>query len=624
MPDWVRLSDLLELGHPSLPASERGLRKLAAERWRGDPARFRLDGGEHWYHASLLPAEVRAVLAARETRTSPLWAGFEGASKGVRDEAARRLEAVTAVAELRRGMALTAAVEMAAERCGVSPATLRGWLRLVKGVARADWLPALAPRHKGRVVTAECDPRAWEMLVADYLRPACPAFTACFERMREAAAAHGWAPIPAERTLRRRLEREVPRASRVLGRAGLETARRTRPQQRRDRSVFGPCQAVNADGHTFDVFVTAPWRDKPFRPVLVAVQDLFSGKILGWRLGESECWPLVRLAFLDVLRSHGVPEAAYLDNGRAFASKWMTGGQLRRFRFKVKEGEPEGLLTSVGMVVHWATPYHGQAKPIERAFGDLCETIAKHPACAGAYTGNSPMAKPEDYGRRALGWDAFHALVAGQIARHNARPGRRGGSCAGRSFDETYAAAAEGAVIAKASAGQLRMFALAADKVRARAPSGEVHLAGNRYWAEPLVEVAGRDVTVRFDPEALHSGVSVFRLDGAHLCEAACIEATGFNDAEAAARHARQTAEYMRRVRAGLEAERRMTPAQVAALLPDAPAPAPAPEPAAVRMVAGGGRAPAPAEDAAPRGFSRAIEMLERGVLRFPGHHGRE
>jgi hypothetical protein len=357
--DWVRLSDLLELGHPSLPASERGLRKLAAERWRGDPARFRLDGGEHWYHASLLPAEVRAVLAARETRTSPLWAGFEGASKGVRDEAARRLEAVTAVAELRRGMALTAAVEMAAERCGVSAATLRGWLRLVKGVPRADWLPALAPKHKGRVATADCDPRAWEMLVADYLRPQCPAFTACFARMMDAARAHGWAPIPAERTLRRRLEREVPRNARVLKRSGQEQARRTRPQQRRDRTVFGPCQAVNADGHTFDVFVTAPWREKPFRPVLVAVQDLFSGKIVGWRLGESECWPLVRLAFLDVLRTHGVPEAAYLDNGRAFASKWMTGGQLRRFRFKVKEGEPEGLLTSVGMVVHWTTPYHG-------------------------------------------------------------------------------------------------------------------------------------------------------------------------------------------------------------------------------------------------------------------------
>jgi hypothetical protein len=50
----------------------------------------------------------------------------------------------------------------------VSPATLRGWLRLVKGVPRSEWLPALAPRHKGRVKTADCDPRAWEMLVADF------------------------------------------------------------------------------------------------------------------------------------------------------------------------------------------------------------------------------------------------------------------------------------------------------------------------------------------------------------------------------------------------------------------------------------------------------------------------
>lgn len=227
MPDWVRLSDLLELGHPSLPASERGLRKLAAERWRGDPVRFRLDRGEHWYHASLLPPAVRAALAAREAVQSPLWAGFEGASKGVRDEAARRLEAVQLVGEFRRAMSQSTAVERAAERCGVSAATLRGWLRLVKGVARADWLPALAPKHRGRVTTADCDPRAWEMLVADYLRPACPAFTACFERMMEAARAHGWAPIPAERTLRRRLEREVPRASRAKARSGQEADRKS-------------------------------------------------------------------------------------------------------------------------------------------------------------------------------------------------------------------------------------------------------------------------------------------------------------------------------------------------------------------------------------------------------------
>ncbi|HOK71525.1 MAG TPA: hypothetical protein PLM83_08745, partial [Bacillota bacterium] len=34
--------------------------------------------------------------------------------------------------------------------------------------------------------------------------------------------------------------------------------------------------------------------------------------------------------------------------------------------------------------VHWTTPYHGQSKPIERAWKTLCEEVSKHPKFAGA------------------------------------------------------------------------------------------------------------------------------------------------------------------------------------------------------------------------------------------------
>jgi hypothetical protein len=61
--------------------------------------------------------------------------------------------------------------------------------------------------------------------------------------------------------------------------------------------------------------------------------------------------------------------------------------------------------------IHWVTPYHGQAKPIERAWLDFCGRIAKHPAFAGAYTGNSPVAKPENYGSRAVKWADFERVV---------------------------------------------------------------------------------------------------------------------------------------------------------------------------------------------------------------------
>uniref|UniRef100_UPI0039800C3B transposase domain-containing protein n=1 Tax=Salmonella sp. s54836 TaxID=3159673 RepID=UPI0039800C3B len=92
--------------------------------------------------------------------------------------------------------------------------------------------------------------------------------------------------------------------------------------------------------------------------------------------------------FRDVVERYGIPHHAWLDNGRGFASKLLTGGVANRYRFKVREEDPTGILVALGVQIHWATPYHGQAKPIERAFRDLCDRVAKHPAFAGAYTGH--------------------------------------------------------------------------------------------------------------------------------------------------------------------------------------------------------------------------------------------
>ena len=321
-------------------------------------------------------------------------------------------------------------------------------------LSRSDRLQRVLPARRGRPDPAGCDPRAWDLLVSDWLRPEQPCVAACLRRMRDAAAREGWGPIPSDSTLRRRLEAELPRAVKVAAREGLRAAARLIPAQRRSRAHLAALEGVGADGHKLDLFVVPPGGGTPVRPVLLALQDLASGKILAHRLGTTESWHLVRLAFLDLIETWGVPGAVWLDNGRGFAAKWLTGGNPYRFRFKLRPDEPSGLLTRLGVAVHFSTPYHGQAKPIERAFRDLAEEIARHPAAAGACTGNRPDAKPENYGARALAWDDCRALVAEGVARHNARPGRKGGVCAGRSFDATFADLYAQAVVARPTAAQ--------------------------------------------------------------------------------------------------------------------------------------------------------------------------
>jgi hypothetical protein len=316
------------------------------------------------------------------------------------------------------------------------------------------------------------------------------------------------------------------------------------------------------------------------------------------------------------VRDYGVPELCWLDNGRSFASKWLTGRQKTRFRFKIRDEEPEGVLTALGVKVHWTQPYSGQSKPIERAFRDLCDTIARHPAFAGAWTGNNPLNKPENYASKAVAEEDFRRVVASEIVRHNARTGRRGGVCAGRSFDQVFAdSISQGALVRRATPAQQRMLLLAAEGVRVRRPAADIELMGTRYWAEELVEHMGRNVVARFDPENLSAPLAVYTQDGRFICAADSVGEVAFNDVEAAREHARRRRDFLRKQRDYLEAEQRLDVGALASLMGEAAAPAP-PEPKVAKLVVNARRQPTgwSGDD----DFSRGVDMLAEGHRVLP------
>lgn len=484
----------------------------------------------------------------------------------------------------------------------------------MKGVARADRLPALLPRHVGRTELSDCDPRAWDWLKADYLRPEQRPFETSYRDMAAVAAEQGWAPIPSCRTLKRRVAREFTAAQIELARRGPDAARRMYPAQRRDRSCFRALEAINMDGHTVDVRVR--WEDgSEGRPALTVAQDLCSNTILAHRVDRTENTEAVRLALADVVTRWGIPDLCWLDNGRQYASKIISGGQPTRYRFKVLEEEPDGILKALGVTVHWTQPYSGQSKPIERAFGDFCQSISKHPAFHGAYTGASPVAKPANYGARAVPIAEFEAVLAGEIERHNARPGRRTAACGGTlsfraALDASLADA--GTLVRRATAAQRRMLLLAAEAVTARKPDGAIHLMGSRYWAEELLDHMGERLTVRFDPADLAAPVAVYTGDNRLLCEAEAIGDVLFADAEAARTHARARRDFLRHTKGALDAERRLSIEEAAGLMRRAE-PAPAPEPRRIRMVAGGRARPAPERPDAADEFRAGLAALSAG-----------
>ena len=605
---WLTAAEIAQMALPGVPSCKRNVSQLAkVEGWAaraasdGSPlARQRqARGGGMEFHASLLPMPAQELLTARRKAAelasvaandtgeadAEAWAWYDSQPTKIKAKAEKR-RAILLEIEVHAdaGTTRTAATAEIAKKHNVSPRAVADWLRLVGRASRDSWLPRLASQYNGGGKEIEIDAEAWQILRSDYLRPEKPPFAGCYNRLVEDYARPRGIVLPSAKTLKRRLDREVSELVKTSQRQGKEALRRMTPPQLRTVAGLHAMQAVNIDGHMFDVVVA--FEDGTIgRPIMVGIQDLYSRKLLAHRIDKTESTRLARLTFADLFRDWGIPEVAVLDNGRAFASKALTGGAKTRFRFVIKEYEATGILTALGVKTHWTMPYRGSSKPIERAWRDLCDEIAKHPAVAGAYTGNKPDAKPENYGSRAIPIAEFRAHVARRIAAHNARSGRRTEMANGGSFDEAFAGSYSAHAIGRANDVQLRLALLEAQERRCHPEHGSITLHGNRYWSPDLLEFLGQQVIVRFDPENLHSDVHVYQKNGAYLCAAPVQVRTGFLDQAGAKQRSKDEAKLRSLEKACREQQDLLTAAQVAELLSGHSEPTAKPDPGASRIV---------------------------------------
>lgn len=633
--EWWTPEQIAESGLPDLPATKRGVNALAERlNWRGATkfARRRSGKGGGWeYSWKLFPnsaqrALIRQAVApkiAEAKARDEVWAWYEALPQTVKVKAEARLLVIQKVEALEGAIGRFLAVEQVAKMEGVGARTVWSWFQMIEGIAAADRLAYLAPRNRAaekRPRAKECSPEFFEVLKSDFLRLEAPPFTDCYRRAIRVAKEQGLETLP-ERTMRRHLDAQVSRVTQVLARQGVDAVKRLFPSQTRDKTCLHALQAVNADFHKFDVFVRWPSvGSEPglvTRPQMVAFQDIYSSRILSWRIDQTPNSTAVQLCAGDMIEAWGIPQHVLLDNGREFAAKAITGGSATRYRFKVKEDDIPGLFTALGCTIHWATPYSGQSKQIERAFRDLCQSIAKDPRLAGAYTGNTVVSKPENYGSRAVPLEEFLKVVSEGIEEFNAREDRQSEVAFGRSFnavfDESYAVAP----ITKANEAQRRFWLMGAEGLRTDSKSGMVRFQGNEFWEPWLNEHAGARVVIRFDPADLWSGVHVYTQDNAYLGHAECRLKVGFFDMDEARIHARARGAWLKAQKAEVEAHRTLKAMELGQMLDGLSAsPAPKPEAKVVRAQFG---KPVPEALARPTGSppieQATFDRIQAGVV---------
>lgn len=586
---WAAASELAEL--PGLPGTVQGINDRARRRsWLRRPRRGR--GGGYEYHISNLPEAARVALLMRLDPEQPghqdqppeesrsydpesLWEWAARQSQQHRDQGVERAALMQRVAGLRAGGTPThRALREVAKAAGVSWQTIRGWWYGQNGKPGAkdfhpsDWAAALIPATSVRRRAAEWSEEAWEHFKGLYLVRQAPALSTCYRRVARAAAKHGW-HWPAENTVRRRLKREFSRQQLIYLRQGADALDATYPAQQRDRSIFHAMQAVNGDGIEYKPYCR--WPDGTIaRAKVWTWQDLLSGKILTWRADVSENKDMLRLAFGDLIDRYGIPTEVFIDNTTAAASKWLTGGTPTRYRWKIKDEDPLGIIPQVtGNPVRFVEPGHGQSKPIERAFKDLRALVDRHPKWRGKGTKANP-----------LDIESFLEVLSAEIAAHNAQEGRRGGVCAGRSFDQVFLESYARSPVRKATPEQRRLWLLAAEKVFANRGTGAVVLGRgpqgeNRYWSEALASYAGQWVVVRFDPQNYQQPVHVYALDGRYIGEAECTWRAGFIDSATGRAYKRAKQAYKTATKQAAEAKRRMTAYEAIKSVPDVKPPDP-------------------------------------------------
>lgn len=609
----VRTSELFDLQYFA-HRSERAKRKAVERLLKALTPRGRGAHREHQYElvdvierlssesseaaAELLRMRAARTMPAARAATTPmivaapgaeelaaLEESLEGASDKSRARAERNLRYVVEVEEITGDNAacserkLRRACRDVAERYPVGWYSIFRSCKKVKGHAPQLWAFLLLDKNRGR--SRHEYGREWDRFFRSYyLVPTKPASSICRDlacksitQLDVRAARSAGIRVPTAKALLDRLRSEVSEEAILLARCGAEAVA-ARHYQDRDYSSLAAGEGLNGDGHRCDWFVK--WPDGYVgRPMLYAFQCLSTGAITGYRLDRTENQNVVRLSASDSVRK-ALPRIMFLDNGRAGASKWLTGGVGlgRRFRFQVKVEDAIGVFRLLGIDLRFTNPYAGRSKRIERFWGDFEAHLRPRPELRFAYAGNGKDEPAEHAAAHAVPLETFLRVVGEEIAAYNSR-----------GPDELWnRSVTSGAVLRKATESQLRLLLLAAQKVRVHKNDGCICLFGNRY--EPTEDsaaveagrriTAGMDLVVRFDPARLHDDLPLYDREGHYLGAAKCVAAVGFADHAAARETARLNKVRKRALREELDAQDLIDRIELGGTLPQIESPAPA------------------------------------------------
>lgn len=263
MKEWFSAKELAGVGGLSkYPTNVT--RHAKKEKWETRPMQG-VKGGGFEYNIKSLPIETQQALLIKTTpeqtavalqkieETRPLasneiWQLWDEASAKAQEQAKIKLGTMFAVANLvESGVNVLDAFQLV---CGkenaerqknneklLSVGSLKNWWYRIKDASRQDWLPLMLNNSgKSSKNVAEIDEAAWQFFKNFYYSREKPSLAHSYEVLKQAAQYNGWR-IPSRSSLKRKMERDVPKTEEVFRREGQYALSRLYPSQVNLRNI---------------------------------------------------------------------------------------------------------------------------------------------------------------------------------------------------------------------------------------------------------------------------------------------------------------------------------------------------------------------------------------------------
>jgi len=229
-----------------------------------------------------------------------------------------------------------------------------------------------------------------------------------YTKLKAVAAVNGWEKIPSYQSVARYIsylmeDERLKNAWYLASRGEREYKNKVMVKGERNTKDLKVMEVVMGDEHTFDCWVayTNPnGKVTAIKPHLSAWIDIRSRMIVGDVMCKDANSDILKESLLKMIYhdADGVPEYIYIDNGKDYTAKNMTGFDRNDRQRTGFDDTAVGFYKSIGIKdFHRALPYYAWVKgQIERFFGTVCKQFSKwFTSYTGTLTGSKTFAKVE-------------------------------------------------------------------------------------------------------------------------------------------------------------------------------------------------------------------------------------